>query len=591
MSKKKKVSLKKTKIVCTIGPATNDQKIIEELIKEGMNVARINMSHGGYDEHEKQITSIKRAREKLNEPIAIMLDTKGPEIRTGDLQNGSVVDLKAGQQFILTTEDLYGDESIVSITYKELPEDLSPGNTILLDDGEIGLKVDKIDGPNIICTVQNDGELGQRKSINIPGIELNLPGLTEKDINDLKFGIQQGVDFIAASFIRRPDDVLTIRDVLDSNNGSDIKIISKIESEEGVYNINDIIAVSDGIMVARGDLGVEVPAKDVPVIQKTIIRKCNKAAKPVITATQMLDSMIHNPRPTRAEVADVANAVFDGTDAVMLSGETAMGEYPVEVVKTMADIASVAEVADQFRLEANLKKKRNGISNAVCDAAVTMSVSLNSNSIIANTASGETARQLSKFKPDANIYATSFREITIRQVSLSWGVYGVYISQINNSDMLVRESVRAVREKGYIKSGERVIVAAGIPVGASSVTNMLRVVKIGHSELQGVGNGEKKTYIGIAKQMRVSNLEAEENFNEGDILVVPRITSSNKYLASIAGGIITEDDYEVSEKFLKDINTPIISSVDDVFENLTDGTLITIDSETGTIKQGVRNYD
>lgn len=585
---KKANNLKKTKIVCTIGPATEKVETIKEMIQDGMNVARINFSHGSYEDHEFQINLVKEASELAGTPVAVMLDTKGPEIRTGLLKDSKPVDLKEGETFILTSDDIVGDENIVSVSYVDLPKDLSKGNTVLIDDGLIELVVDKVEGNNIYCTVINEGILGERKSINIPSVPINLPGLNEKDIRDLKFGIQQKVDFIAASFVRRPEDVLAIRQILDNNNGSDIKIISKIESQEGVYNFDSILKLSDGIMVARGDLGVEVPAKDVPIIQKKIIKKCNEAAKPVITATQMLDSMIRNPRPTRAEVADVANAVFDGTDAVMLSGETAVGEYPIETVKTMADIVSVAEVADEFKVRNNLNHKEKGISNAVCEAAISMSENLDVSAIIAATAGGDSARFLSKYKPDAAIFATSFREITIRQLCLSWGVFGIYVSQVTDSDKLVRESVRAVQKKGYIDEGERVIIAAGIPVGASSVTNMLRIVKIGSSTIKGKGGGKKDLVIGIARQMRVQNKQAEESFNEGDILIVPRITSDNKYLAELASAVITEQEEEVSKHYLEELgDIPHITGVDGVFENLTDGTIITVDSENGTIKQGV----
>lgn len=588
MKHKHVAQIKKTKIVCTIGPATENVETIKSMIHEGMNVARINFSHGTYDQHEYQINLVKEAREMLGVPIAIMLDTKGPEIRTGVLKDGKAVHLEEGATFILTSDDVVGDETITSITYADLPKDLKPGDRILIDDGLIELEVDDIDGNNIICKVLNEGKLGERKSINIPDVVINLPGLTDKDINDLKFGIQQEVDFVAASFVRRTQDVLDIRRILDENGGSDIKIISKIESQEGVYNFGKILDVSDGIMVARGDLGIEVPAKDVPIIQKRIIMKCNKAAKPVITATQMLDSMIRNPRPTRAEVADVANAVFDGTDAVMLSGETAVGEYPVETVKTMADIVSVAEVADDFKLRNELNKKEKGISNAVCEAAISMSKNLKAKAIIAATAGGATARFLSKYKPDANILATSFREQTIRQLCLSWGVFGVYVNQVSDSDALVRESIRAVSKKGYIEEGNKVIIAAGIPVGASSVTNMLRVIKIGSSTLHGIGGGKGDTIIGIARQMRVQNRQAEENFREGDILIVPRLTSMNRYLADLASAIITEDEAEASGDFLDYLgDKPYITGAKGIFEDLTDGTIITVNSEEGTIKQGV----
>ncbi len=578
---------KKTKIVCTIGPSSDNLDTLIAMIEEGMNVARINFSHGTHEEHLKKIELIKQAREIENVPIAIMLDTKGPEIRTGLLEDGTKVELKKGEPFILTTEDMVGNENIVSVSYEGLPQDLKPGDIVLIDDGLIALGVDRIEGNKIYCVVTNEGFLGERKSINIPNVSISLPGLTEKDINDLLFGIKNDVDFIAASFIRRAADVIAIRHILDSNNGSGIKIISKIESQEGVSNIDEILKVSDGIMVARGDLGVEVPAQDVPIIQKKIIKKCVNAGKPVITATQMLDSMIRNPRPTRAEVTDVANAVFDGTDAVMLSGETASGEYPVAAVKTMSEIVQVAEVADEFKLRMTLEKHEHGISNAVSEAAVSISVNLRCPAIIAATAGGMTARSISKFRPDAYILATSFNYQTIRQLSLSWGVFGIHIPEMTNSNSLVNESVKAAVKSGWLKAGNNVVIAAGVPVGSTGSTNMLRVSTVGESSLSGKSYVTNDTVTGIARNVRFPNEEIEERFTEGDILIVPRLTSDNLHLARMAGAVITEDEAELSKLFLDELkDIPIITDVEDVFEHIRDGSLITVDSYTGTIRQG-----
>lgn len=578
--------MKKTKIVCTLGPASNDLETIKSMIKEGMNVARLNFSHGSHEEHAARIAIIKQAREELGVPIAIMLDTKGPEIRTGELKDHKKVLLKKGEPFILTTEDIVGDDKMISVSYKGLPEDVHPGDIILIDDGLIELGIDKVEDGKIYCVVTNEGALGEKKSINVPNVSINLPGLTEKDESDLIFGIEQDVDFVAASFIRKPQDVIAIRKVLDNNGGAGIKIISKIESQEGVYNINGIIDVSDGVMVARGDLGVEVPAQDVPIIQKRIIQKCNKVGKPVITATQMLDSMIRNPRPTRAEVADVANAVFDGTDAVMLSGETAAGEYPVQTVKTMAGVVEVAEVADEFKLSQELQQREKSVTNSVCEAAVSISVNLKTPAIIAATSGGDTARGLSKFRPDADIIATSFREQTIRQLCLSWGVYGIHVIEMRDTDSLVRESVKAAVESGWIKAGERVVIAAGVPVGASGTTNMLRVQTVGETVLDGRGSGKKDVVTAIARKIRVPNEKGEEKFQEGDILIVPKLTTENKHLAEQAGALVTEEGLDSSKYFLADLDIPVISGVEDVFDNIVDGALITVDTRSGQIRQG-----
>ena len=576
--------MKRTKIVCTLGPASSDLKTIKNMIDEGMNVARLNFSHGDHAEHKDRIDLVKQARRELNVPIAIMLDTKGPEIRTGLLKDGQKVELKKGQEFTLTTDDIVGDNTIIAVSHDKLPQDISVGDIILIDDGLIGLGVDSITGNEIHCVVTNGGVLGERKSINVPNVSISLPGLTEKDESDLLFGIEQGIDFVAASFIRKSQDVIAIRHILDNNGGAGIKIISKIESREGVDNIDRIIDVSDGIMVARGDLGVEVPAEEVPLIQKDIIHKCNRVGKPVITATQMLDSMIRNPRPTRAEVADVANAVFDGTDAVMLSGESAAGEYPALTVHTMANIVSVAEVSDEFKLRKRLRQHTHTVTNAVCEATVDISANLETKAIIAATSSGNTARALSKFRPDAVILATSYKIQTIRQLCLSWGVYGLYVVEMSDSDTLVSESVKTAVTAGWLHAGERIVIAAGIPVGGTSVTNMIRVHTVGDAIIKGVGTGKSANLNGIARLVREGKTA---NFHEGDILVVPKLTAENAYLAEEAAAVITELDAEASKSYIVDLtDIPIIVSAAGVLDAIHDGALIRLDSSTGMIHQG-----
>lgn len=575
--------MKRTKIVCTIGPASEEMKTLKSMIKEGMNVARLNFSHGDHEEHRVRIERIKKARQEMNVPIALMLDTKGPEIRTGLLKDKKV-ELVKGQEFTLTTDDIEGDNTIVSVSHKDLPNDVTSGDIILIDDGLIGLGVDSVDGNQIHTVVTNGGVLGERKSINVPNVSISLPGLTEKDESDLKFGIEQGVDFVAASFIRKPQDVMAIRHVLNNNGGGDIKIISKIESQEGVDNIDKIIAVSDGIMVARGDLGVEVPAEQVPLIQKEIIHKCNKVGKPVITATQMLDSMIRNPRPTRAEVGDVANAVFDGTDAVMLSGETAAGAYPALTVQTMANIVSVAEKSDEFKLKKRVDQHESNTTNAVCEAAVSISHNLGCNAIVAATSSGATARALSKFKPDAPILATSFRMQTIRQLCLSWGVYGLYVVQMNDTDQLINESVKTAVTAGWLNSGETIVICAGIPVGGTANTNTLRVHTVGDAMIKGVGTGKASSYTGIA---RLVGEGRNANFHEGEILIVPKLTSENAYLAESAGALITECDANASKSYLSEIpDIPVIVSATGVMDAVKNGALVRVNSITGLILQG-----
>ncbi|EQB86453.1 hypothetical protein M918_14015 [Clostridium sp. BL8] len=434
--------MKKTKIICTVGPTTDDKEIVKNLIKLGMNAARLNFSHGSHEEHKRRIDMVKEVRKELNRHTAIILDTKGPEIRTGKFE-GNTVELTEGTNFtIYAGEEILGDETKCSVTYNKLHEDVEIGDTILINDGLVALEVQSIEGNKVHTLVKNTGVIGNNKGVNVPGVAINLPSLTDKDIADLKFGIDNEIDIVAASFIRKASDVLDIRKVLNKNGGEDIQIFSKIENRQGVNNIDEIIKYSDGIMVARGDLGVEIPAEEVPVVQKNIIKKCNEAGKPVITATQMLDSMIRNPRPTRAEASDVANAIFDGTDAIMLSGETANGKYPVEVVKTMAQIAITAE--EHINYEENLKKKRKShipnVPNAISLATCNTAMDLKASAIITATQSGHTARQVSKYRPECNIIACTPYEKVARSLALNWGVYPILTPKTETTDELIQNS-------------------------------------------------------------------------------------------------------------------------------------------------------
>ncbi|MDO4557028.1 MAG: pyruvate kinase [Lachnospiraceae bacterium] len=469
---------KRTKIVCTMGPNTDNKEILKGLALEGMDIARMNFSHGDHEEQKHRMDLVKEVREEIDRPIAILLDTKGPEIRTGVLKEESVI-LEEGQKFILTADDVEGDANRVSITYKDLIHDVEPGNTILIDDGLLGLTVEEVDGNDIVCRVENGGKLSSRKGVNVPNVQVNLPAITEKDREDIIFGIKQGIDFIAASFVRNASAVNEIRAILRDYQAEDIGIISKIENEEGVINIDEIIAVSDGIMVARGDLGVEIPEEEVPFIQKRLIKKCNDAFKPVITATQMLDSMIRNPRPTRAEVTDVANAIYDGTDAIMLSGETAMGKYPVEAVKTMANIAAATETHLDYNAIMEYKKayRHRGVSSAVSYSAVTTAMNLNAKCIIASTVSGFTARIVSKFKPDCTIVGLSPNDKAIRRMQIYWGVVPYKTTQANTTDELLELGVGKVKEKGLAREGDIVVLTGGGPSSLASrgITDLIKV--------------------------------------------------------------------------------------------------------------------
>ncbi len=477
--------MKKTKIICTMGPNTDDKNIMRELAKNGMDVARFNFSHGDHEEHLGRLEVLREVRKELEIPVAALLDTKGPEIRTGLLKDGKKVALKEGQTFTLTTRDVVGDDTITHINYSGLNEDVTAGNKILIDDGLIELDVVEVNGTDIVCKVVNGGELGEKKGVNVPNVKIKLPALTEKDKEDILFGIRQGFDFIAASFVRTADCIREIKEILEEH-GSNMRVIAKIENAEGIENLDAIIEASDGIMVARGDMGVEIPAEKVPYIQKTIIRKCNEACKTVITATQMLDSMIRNPRPTRAEVTDVANAVYDGTDAVMLSGETAMGKYPVEALKMMATIVEDSESHldyAAYRQRKVSESNTKNVSNAVCFASVSTAHDLGATAIIAPSISGFTTRMLSKWRPSATIIGMSPSMTTVRQMQLQWGVTPVWSRRADTTDELIESSAEELKSRGMVHVGDTTVITAGVVTysrrhEAATETNIMRVMTI-----------------------------------------------------------------------------------------------------------------
>lgn len=471
--------MRKTKIVCTIGPSSESLENTKKLIMAGMNVARLNFSHGDFEEHGNRIKTIRQASEELGKSIAILLDTKGPEIRTGKLKE-EPIELVQDEFITLTTEEILGDKDRLSITYKDLPGDVEVGSTILIDDGLIGLTVVDIQGTEIKCRIVNGGTIKSKKGVNVPGVAISLPGITEKDANDIKFGIEQGIDFIAASFVRKASDVLEIRELLERNNATHIQIISKIENQQGVDNLDEILEVSDGLMVARGDLGVEIPAEDVPLVQKRMIEKCNRAGKPVITATQMLDSMQRNPRPTRAEASDVANAIFDGTDAIMLSGETAAGKYPVESVLTMSRIAEKAESALEYR-EIFLKQsnaQQTTVTEAISQAVANSALELNAKAIITSTETGYTARMVSKYRPKAPIIAVTTEDQTLRRLALNWGVNPVKGQVATSTDEMFDNAMKGGLDSGLVKEGDLVVITAGIPLGRSGSTNLIKIGQV-----------------------------------------------------------------------------------------------------------------
>lgn len=576
--------MKRTKIVCTIGPASEGRDTLIGMVKAGMNVCRLNFSHGNYDEHQKRIDTIKSVREELNIPLAIMLDTKGPEIRLGKLKE-DVYTLVAGEEFILTTEQIVGDNHRASVSYEGLADDVQKGTQILIDDGLIELVVSKVEGTEIHTQVLNAGEIKSNKGVNVPNAVINLPALIEKDIEDLKFGIKNGVDFVAASFIRKADDVVGIRKVLEENGGDWIKIIAKIESREGVDNLQKILQVADGIMVARGDLGVQLKAQEIPLIQKRMIRLSNQYGKPVITATQMLDSMTRNPRATRAEVTDVANAVLDGSDAVMLSGETAAGKYPVLSVQTMADIAVAVEQAEYDPRELpNYTEitSTNAISKSTCEIAEQLGAS----AIVTATVSGATARAVSKFRPHLPIIACTTTERIQRQLTLSWGVVPLLTKDSENTDEVFERSVYAALESGHVEEGDLIVITAGIPVGIPGTTNTLKVHTVGNVMVQGQVIGKGATVIG--KAMLGSRAKDFEKFEKGMVLVAPATEKELVPFMEMASAIITEQGGLTSHAAIVGLSLgiPTIVGAEGAMKKLSEDQEITVDAFTGLIYNG-----
>ncbi|NEW62584.1 pyruvate kinase [Granulicatella sp. zg-ZJ] len=471
--------MKKTKIVCTLGPSSQTVEQLVKMIDAGMNVARFNFSHGSHEEHLARFNALKEARKIAGKPCAILLDTKGPEIRTHDMKDGAIA-LETGMIVRVSMEQVEGTVERFSVSYPELINDVTVGSRILVDDGLVSLRVTEIDAFNkdIVTIVENSGVIKNKKGVNIPNVSVNLPGITQKDADDIRFGIKNGIDYIAASFVRRASDVLEIIKILEEENATHIQIIPKIENQEGVDNIDEILAVSHGLMVARGDLGVEIPTEDVPIVQKALIKKCNMVGKPVITATQMLDSMQRNPRPTRAEAGDVANAIFDGTDAVMLSGESAAGDYPLEAVQTMANICVRTEQALENQDVFKLKQFKQDITEAIGRSVGHNARSLGIETIVAATSSGHTARMISKYRPKSNIIALTFSERAQLGLSLVWGVQAVYVEKPSSTDAIFTEADKVVKELGFAKSGDVIIVTAGLPVGEAGTTNMMKLQEV-----------------------------------------------------------------------------------------------------------------
>lgn len=578
---------KKTKIVCTIGPASESKETLEDLMLNGMNVARLNFSHGNHEEQQEKVDAIKEVSQKLGLYIAIMIDLKGPEIRLGNFSVDKV-DIETGQKFTFTTRDVLGDEQICSVSHKDLPKDLKEGATILVDDGLVEFRVEKIEDTEIHTTALNSGEISNHKGVNIPGVSLSLPAITDKDREDIIFAVKNKADFIAGSFIRKEEDVFEIRKILEENGGDEIRIISKIENQEGVDNLDQIIDSSDGIMVARGDLGVEIPAEDMPLVQKDMIRKTYLAGKPVITATQMLDSMIRNPRPTRAEVTDVANAIIDGTSAIMLSGETASGKYPIQAVKMMSSIAKKIEESVKYDLifDEQMEDSGNAITNSVSRSACVLAKDLKAGAIIAATSSGNTARQISKFRPQTKIIAATSNEHVCRRMALSWGVEPVLIDNFDNNDDLVRAAIDEALQNKLIQEGDTAVLTAGIPVGQSGYTNFIKVQTAANPLVSGIGIGEK-----IAKGKAVlarDSKDLEEKFEDGDIIVMTCSYRDIVPFMERASAIIVEEGGFTSHAAIVglELGLATIIGAQEVTSIIEDGQKITVDARYGAVYAG-----
>ncbi|AWE08319.1 pyruvate kinase [Lysinibacillus sp. 2017] len=581
--------MRKTKIVCTIGPASESPEMLDKLITAGMNVARLNFSHGGHEDHAIRIASIRDASERMKKPVGILLDTKGPEIRTHSMENGEL-HLVTGQVIDISMTEVLGTESCFSVTYERLIEDVDQNNRILLDDGLIELRVlaKDLDKGLIHTIVENAGILKNKKGVNVPGVSVKLPGITEKDAADILFGIEQGVDFVAASFVRTAKDVLEIRELLEQNEGGHIQIIPKIENQEGVDNIDGIIEVSDGLMVARGDLGVEIPAEEVPLVQKSLIKKCNQVGIPVITATQMLDSMQRNPRPTRAEASDVANAIIDGTDAIMLSGETAAGLYPVESVAMMNKIAERTENSLDYRsiVVQRSREKGTNMTEAISQAVATTSINLGVKAILAPTESGNTAKMIAKYRPGVSIIAVTSQANTAQKLTLVWGVKPIVTHEVETTDEILELSVDEALSHEYVSYGDVVVITAGVPVGEAGTTNLMKVHVIGDLLARGQGIG-KSSVLGKAIVAKNAG-EALAFDTEGAIIVT--VGSDREMMPAIEKcvGIITEEGGLTSHAAVVGLSLgiPVIVGVKEATTLIRHGQEITMDAESGVIYKG-----
>lgn len=576
--------VRKTKIICTLGPASETEEVVRELMLAGMNVVRLNFSHGSHEEQKKKAELVKKVREELKLPVALLLDTKGPEIRTRDVEGGKI-ELKKGQSLILTSEEMLGNSGMISITYKDLVKDVKPGDAILIDDGLIELAVKEVTEKDILCTVKNGGIVSNKKGINVPGVSLNMPFISHKDYEDILFAIEEGFDYIAASFTRSAEDILDIRKILEEKNCQHIKIIAKIENLQGVENIDEILRVSDGIMIARGDMGVEIPLEEVPIVQKKLIRKGLESGKPVITATQMLDSMMKNPRPTRAETTDVSNAIYQGTSAIMLSGETASGLYPVEALKTMVRIAlrTEADIDFDYRFKNRRMMANPDITNAVSHATCTTAADLQAAAIITVSKSGRTVGMISKYRPGCLIVGCCMDDYVCRQLNLYWGVQPILLEEEKNADTLFQHAVEAAEKAGLVSVGDLTVLTAGVPLGITGTTNLIKVQVAGHVLVTGQGITQKK----VCGPLCVARNEEElkKNFHAGDIIVMPETSNAILPQLRVAQAVITECEGNNSHAAIVGLalDIPVIVGARNATVILKSGAVVAVDAETGTV--------
>ncbi len=580
--------MRKTKIICTLGPAVEDENIMRKLAVEGMDIARLNFSHGSHEEHLKRVNTLKKIREEIKRPIALLLDTKGPEIRLGKFENGGV-ELQVDDLFTLTTKECIGNKERASITYANLPKVIKKYDRILLDDGLIELTVMDIDKTDIVCRVMNGGIIKNNKSVNIPGVKLNIPYLSEKDKEDILFAIEHDLDYIAASFTRNAADIIAVRNFLEKNGGNDIQIIAKIENGEGVENIDEILMASDGIMVARGDMGVEIDYNELPRLQKLLIKKAVFHGKKAITATQMLDSMISKPRPTRAEISDVANAIYDGTSAIMLSGETSIGKYPVDSVRIMAKIAESTESAIHYKKrfrQMELTDNITNVTNAISHATCTTAIDLDASAIITVTKTGTTARMISKYRPECPIVGCTPSEKVYRQLNMSWGVVPMLIEEKKNSDELFKHAVDTAAEAGVVKNGDLVVLTGGFPIGIPGMTNIMKVDIVGNILIRGTGINQRceTGTLCVCKNEE----EALTKFNGGEILVIPNTSNKIMSLLKRAKGIITEEGDPGSHAAIVglSLDIPVICGAKHACSILRGGITVTIDAASGMVYAG-----